>query len=93
MWTIKVTEEFTRWLNRESDHTYRVVRARLEKVKMTGHLGDFKHIEKSMFELRWQNGTRVYFSRQGVSEILVLLGGSKHGQQKDIQKAKKLLGI
>jgi putative addiction module killer protein len=45
-----------------------------------------------MIELKWKSGLRVYTARVGQMVIVVLGGGNKNGQDKDIQKAKKVLG-
>ncbi|NGX61581.1 MAG: hypothetical protein K940chlam9_01068 [Chlamydiae bacterium] len=44
-----------------------------------------------VWELRWKNGRRIYFSFIPEKKILLLLGGNKNGQDKDIRKAKSLL--
>jgi putative addiction module killer protein len=41
-------------------------------------------------ELRWKNGRRVYYAEIPERNILLLLGGNKNGQDKDIHQAKKL---
>lgn len=42
-------------------------------------------------ELRWNNGWRVYFVREKAAIILLLNGGNKNAQKKDIEKARILI--
>ncbi len=46
-----------------------------------------------LFELKWKNGLRVYFGYVEMNgrAALVLLGGEKHGQNRDIAKARGIL--
>lgn len=56
-----------------------------------GNLGDYKRISQGLFELRlfFDGGFRVYFGRDGDQFILLLCGGDKSSQKKDIEKAKE----
>lgn len=57
-----------------------------------GYFGDFKSVGDSIFELRIHHspGYRVYFGLDGETLIILLSGGEKSSQKKDIEKAKKL---
>lgn len=85
-------EPFSEWylgLDRDTRYT---ITARLKRVRL-GNLGDCKILKGAagVWELRidYGPGYRVYFGRQG-DEILVLLaGGSKGSQERDIEKAKQ----
>lgn len=68
-----------------------VIRARLERIKL-GNLGDCKSIGHGLSELRiaFGPGYRVYFGQEGVKIIVLLCGGNKSSQTKDIAKAKLL---
>jgi putative addiction module killer protein len=61
---------------------------RLDRVKQ-GNLGDHKFIKDGMFELRVDAGAgyRVYFGRISGDRIVVLWGGDKSTQSRDIEKA------
>jgi len=63
--------------------------ARLERVRL-GLLGDSKSVGEGVSELRVDSGPgyRVYFGQDGRSTVVLLCGGSKAGQQKDIANAK-----
>ncbi len=49
------------------------------------------HFFDGIIELKWKSGLRIYTARIGKVVIIVLAGGTKNGQSKDIKKAKKLL--
>jgi len=57
-----------------------------------GNPGDVKPVGDGVSELRIDvgKGYRVYFMRHGNQLIVLLAGGSKHNQQKDIELAKQL---
>lgn len=56
-----------------------------------GHLGDTKFIGEGLFELRifFGPGYRLYFGTQGPKIVILLCGGDKSSQKKDIAKAKE----
>jgi putative addiction module killer protein len=58
-----------------------------------GVYGDFKHIGSGVYELRFffGGGYRVYFTEESNKIIIVLNGGDKDSQQKDVKKAQELL--
>jgi putative addiction module killer protein len=84
---IETTEDFNDWLLSLTCNEKIQVTKRLIKIEEESHFGDFKYLDDDLYELRWRNGWRVYFTRISVKEILLLLGGHKNGQKKDIKKA------
>ena len=58
-----------------------------------GNPGDFKMIDRNLFELRMHFGPgyRVYFARHGRVHVLLLAGGDKWSQFRDIARARQLL--
>ena len=90
---IRKTPAFEEWISSLRAKEQAQVQARLFRIEKFGHFGDCKAIEGvecSLFELRWNNGWRLYFYRDGVSSIIILLGGKKNDQKKDIKKAVAL---
>ena len=84
---------FVDWLAGLSDRQARArVEARLARVA-SGNLGDVEPVGEGVVELRidWGPGYRVYCSRLGRTVVLLLCGGDKRTQQKDIDRAKEYL--
>lgn len=83
---------FSDWLLNLKDSKGRaVIRARLERVRL-GNFGDCKSIGDGVNELRvaFGPGYRVYFGQDGTKLIVLLCGGDKSTQKRDIAKAKLL---
>jgi len=82
-------EPFSDWLLKLRDAVVRRrVLARLRRLEQ-GHYGDCKYLQCGIFELRlfFGSGYRVYFAEDQQSIILLLTGGSKATQKKDIVTA------
>ena len=86
---VRQTEEFVAWLDGLRDVRAQArIAARLRQVE-SGTLGDWKAIEGAVFELRvnYGPGYRIYFTRRGKIVIVLLSGGSKSTQKRDIRRA------
>ncbi len=68
-----------------------LIEARTYRIEHYDHFGDAKYLENGLSELRWKSGLRVYFGRVEKKIILLLHGGGKNDQKKDIKKAQILL--
>ena len=68
------------------------VRTRLDRVSL-GNLGDYESVGDSVFELRifYGPGYRVYYGLESATVMLLLLGGTKGTQRRDIRTAKAYL--
>jgi putative addiction module killer protein len=66
-----------------------IVRARLNRIRL-GNFGDCKPVGAGVEELRidFGPGYRVYYGREGSVVVIVLCGGSKATQAKDIRRAQ-----
>ena len=64
---------------------------RIERMK-SGNFGDSKTLGEGVFELRVDvgKGYRVYFKNNGKEIVILLVGGDKSSQDKDIKTAKKM---
>ncbi len=81
---------FEEWLQNLKDGMSRArIRARIDKVAF-GNFGDFKVIGDGINELRYTFGPgfRVYYALKDETVVLLLIGGDKSSQEKDIEKAK-----
>jgi len=86
---LRQTEEFVAWLDGLRDIKAQArIAARLRQVE-SGTLGDWKAIEGAVSELRvnYGPGYRIYFTRRGKVLIVLLSGGSKSTQKRDIRRA------
>ena len=87
------TDEFAKWLKRLKDANARArINVRLKRISLTENLGDTKPVGDGVYELRvnYGPGYRVYYSQRGTEILLLLIGGDKSSQRKDIEKAKKI---
>lgn len=86
---IEKTDIYQKWLENLRDRRAKIIiTARIKRLQM-GNFGDCKFINKKIYELRinYAKGYRVYFINKNNKIILLLLGGDKSTQTKDIQKA------
>lgn len=82
---------FKNWLEGLRDVQGRArIRVRLDRVRL-GNLGDHRSVGEGVQELRIDCGPgyRVYFGIEGRHVILLLLGGDKSSQRRDITRAKE----
>ncbi|MGB8331589.1 MAG: type II toxin-antitoxin system RelE/ParE family toxin [Polyangiales bacterium] len=66
------------------------IRARIARVR-EGNFGDVKPLGDGLHELRVHHGPgyRIYFARQGRTVVILLCGGDKQTQPRDIARAKR----
>ena len=82
---------FNEWLSALRDKKARaIIRTRINRVRL-GILGDCKAVGEGVSELRidFGAGYRVYFASEGKTIIVLLCGGDKSSQNKDIERAKE----
>ena len=90
---LEQTSAFSRWLKSLKDlQAKAAIVLRLKQVQ-AGHFGDVKPVGGGVSELRWHMGPgyRVYFCKRGDQIILLLAGGDKSTQQRDIARAQQLV--
>jgi putative addiction module killer protein len=93
MFELKQTETFRKWRTRLKDERARaLIASRLDRLAY-GHAGDAKPVGEGISELRihYGPGYRIYFQKRGNTVIILLCGGDKSTQAKDIKTAKRLL--
>ena len=89
---VRKTENFTKWLDGLNDiHARARILARIERF-IVGNPGDVKPVGGGVSELRinYGPGYRVYYKKQGHKILILLAGGDKRTQAKDIKKALQL---
>jgi putative addiction module killer protein len=89
MFEIRETDDYRQWLIGLRDLKARTrIAARVERL-ILGNPGDVKPVGEGVSELRidWGPGYRVYYCRKGQRLILLICGGDKRTQQRDIDKA------
>jgi putative addiction module killer protein len=87
------TDEFDEWIRKLKDRAGRLrILKRIDRLAATGNPGDVKPVGNGVFELRLDVGPgyRVYYLQDGDVLILLLCGGDKSTQQKDIDKSHQL---
>ena len=89
------TEDFQKWLNsfKANDRAaLQRINARLRNMT-NGHFGRTRSVGEGVIESKidFGPGYRIYFARRGKIIVLLLLGGSKKTQSKDIERAKEIL--
>jgi putative addiction module killer protein len=87
----KEREPFLDWLHSLKDKTVKArIQNRLRRVEW-GQFGDWKSVGEGVFELKLHFGAgyRVYFGEEGDKIIVLLLGGDKSMQNKDIKQARE----
>lgn len=92
MYQIYKTEIFAEWFKSLNDETAKnKIRIRIDRMEM-GNLGDHHTVGDGVSELRitYGPGYRIYYVVRGRKIIILLCGGDKGTQNKDIKKAKKL---
>ena len=93
MYSVRQTDVFEGWLTslRDGGAKARIL-ARMESAK-AGDLGDTRRVARGVWEMRIHMGPgyRVYFTRRGDALVLLLCGGPKKSQRRDIKRSVKLL--
>jgi putative addiction module killer protein len=90
---VRQTEIFSKWLFGLRDIRARArIQARIDRLEL-GNFGDAKPAGQGISELRIDHGPgyRVYFVRRGAEFVILLAGGDKSSQSKDVEKALKLV--
>lgn len=89
MYSILTTEQFDTWFADLRDRKAKtLVQVRIDRME-NGNFGDCQPVGNGVSELRIHHGAgyRVYFKRSGLEIIVLLVGGDKSSQPKDITTA------
>ena len=89
---VRQTAVFTNWLESLRDGVARVrIATRIRRMEL-GNFGDVKPVGEGVSELRitYGPGYRLYFVQQGREVVILLCGGDKSSQRRDIAAAKQM---
>ncbi|MBQ8635329.1 type II toxin-antitoxin system RelE/ParE family toxin [bacterium] len=80
------------WLNSLDNYTQKRILMRLRRLEL-GNFGDYKQLNSFLYELRFTfgSGYRIYFAIENSTIILLINGGDKKTQKKDIGKANEII--
>ncbi len=81
------TEEYREWHDEQTLKAQWQIDERLSNIEKHGHFGNHRFLD-DIWELKWENGRRIYYIFIQNQNILLLLGGFKNAQKKDIKKAR-----
>ncbi len=85
-------EPYSEWEDGLDKMAVAIVKNRLDRIRL-GNFGDAKMIKEGegIWELRidFGPGYRIYFGKKGKKIIILLVGGEKRSQSRDIEKAKR----
>ncbi len=94
IYLIEKTAEFDKWLRKLQDiRAKSIILVRLQKIERDGHFGDCQSVGEGIRELRidFAKGYRIYFYEIDGKIVILLVGGDKSTQQRDLVKAKYIL--
>jgi putative addiction module killer protein len=92
MFVIQKTDEFDEWLSNLVDQKAQAkIVSRIERLGL-GNPGDVKPVGAGVSEMRvpYGPGYRVYYKQTDKTIVLILCGGDKSTQEKDIKRAKEI---
>jgi len=92
MITVRETESFKKWIQDMKDKVAQsIITARIRRIS-AGNFGDAKPIGDNVSELRidYGPGYRVYFTRRVQEVVILLCGGDKSTQSRDIETSKRI---
>ena len=88
--TIENKIPYLEWYNSLDKSLKLIVDKRLSKVER-GLYGNNKRLSEELYELKFDNGLRIYYTEVGITIVLLFTGGNKSKQSKDIETATKYL--
>lgn len=94
MYIIEKTDEFDKWLRKLKDLRAKAkILFRIQKIENDEHFGYCEPVGNGIRELKidYAKGYRVYFKELNGRIIILIIGGDKSTQQRDIERAKEIL--
>jgi putative addiction module killer protein len=96
MLDVRKTDAFESWLIELRDvRAQALIAERINRLAFYGHFGDAKSVAPGIMELRvhYGPGYRLYATRRGKQVVILLCGGDKSSQRRDIAKAVELVAL
>lgn len=93
MYFIEKTTDFDKWLRKLKDLRAKAkILVQIQKLEKEEHFGDCEPVGNGIRELKinYAKGYRIYFKEVDGKIVILLVGGDKSTQQKDIEKAKEI---
>lgn len=91
-YTVYETDEYVEWRDNQTLKSIRQIHERVYKIEIDGYFGHHKYLEsEDLWELKFNDGRRIYYVIVPQTKVILLLGGNKNGQDKDIKKASNIL--
>ena len=86
------TEDYLNWFKLQPVKIQVQIDGRLTRIQEQGHYGHIRRLSSVLFEIKFNNGNRIYCTETVVNgkTVVLMLGGNKNGQDKDIKKAQKI---
>ena len=95
MFSVRSLPVFTAWIDDLNDETLRgIILVRIKRLEL-GLMGDVQSVGDGVSELRIHLGAgwRLYLTQRGTRLVILLVGGSKRTQKRDIKRAKDLAAL
>jgi putative addiction module killer protein len=86
------TAGYINWFETQTIKVPVQIDGRLDKIREFNHYGHVRKLSPVLFELKFNNGNRIYYTEKMIEgkTVILILGGNKNGQDKDIKKAQKV---
>jgi len=86
--TVEATAEFEKWFKKQDKRIKSRIDLRVVMIVEKGHFGWYRPLTDGLYELKWKNESlRIYYCFKGKKVVLLISGGGKDAQTKDIKKA------
>jgi putative addiction module killer protein len=91
MFSFLKLKEYSEWYDNQTVKIRAQIDNRLEMIREHGHFGHVRRLSSELFEIKFNNGNRIYCTEKIINgkTVILILGGNKNGQEKDIKKAQK----
>lgn len=84
-------KDYKAWFQTQTEKSKLQIEKRLDMLKQEGYFGTNRDLGDDLSELKFNDGRRIYYTVIPVKKVILLLGGCKNGQDRDIRKAKNTI--